>query len=112
MKVNNSWPRELLPVSKQVSCQKLWDQKTSREKPYAKHHYCTVVRVTEGFHSLVVVWIKQIVPGKFLRHGKNSYLQQLQFFGHGMGNLLAQTSPMDWKVLMLGYMLTEILLLF
>jgi hypothetical protein len=58
MKVDNTAPCDSRLISKQDVGYKPWVYNAFCEKPVAIHRPCTMVRRSEGLHSLDVVWVK------------------------------------------------------
>jgi hypothetical protein len=58
MKVYSIVPCEYLLINKEDVSYKLCVYKAFCEKPLAKDHPCTLVKGSEGLHSLDVVWVK------------------------------------------------------
>jgi len=77
-------------------CYRSWVYKTHYEKPVENHHPCTMARKTEGLHFLVVVRVKWF----FILHTTGTL---------AFRDILPQTSPVSWNVLVLGPILTGIL---
>jgi hypothetical protein len=82
-------------VKKDV-CYRLWVYKTHYEKPLETRHPCTMTRKNEGLHLLDVVRVKWFFIPQTT--GTPTF-----------PDILPQTSPVSWNVLVLGQILTRIL---
>jgi hypothetical protein len=85
MKVQNTVPCEFCLICQQDVSYKLCVYNALSKKPLAKHHPCTMVRRSEGLHSLDVVWVKLLFMENSADKGNTDTFSSCSFSQTGSG---------------------------